>query len=59
MLDGDEIHGVLCAQCGGSVEWRNGRPYCDWDGAAGVVAESVFLVSRKDNFDDSYASVDD
>lgn len=26
---GDEIRGVVCPDCGGSLVWKAGRAYCD------------------------------
>ena len=25
---GDEIRGVICPDCGGSLVWNDGKPYC-------------------------------
>jgi hypothetical protein len=28
---GEEIRGVVCVDCGGSLVLVNGRAYCEWD----------------------------
>lgn len=36
---GDEIRGVVCPHCGGSLVWNKGRAHCDEDGPVEPVAE--------------------
>lgn len=36
---GDEIRGVVCPHCGGSLVWNKGRAFCDEDGPVEPIAE--------------------
>jgi len=36
---GDEIRGVVCPTCGGSVAWKRGRAWCYEDGFVEPVPE--------------------
>jgi hypothetical protein len=38
---GDEIRGVTCPHCGGSLVWNKGHAYCDEDGLVEPVPESI------------------
>lgn len=38
---GDEIRGVECPTCGGSLVWNKGRAFCDEDGGVEPVPESL------------------
>jgi len=40
---GDEIRGVVCPHCGGSLVWNKGHAFCDEDGRVEPVPESLSI----------------
>lgn len=51
---GDEIRGVVCPRCGGSLVWNKGRAYCDEHRYVEPEHESLAVAARLSEEDEEW-----